>query len=108
MLTRLAPRPSLVASAMMTGFRLRRQAFTHIVTVLSVMPEAIFASVLPVQGETITASKPPRVMVSSASLMLRMIFLPVSSPTVGEGARAAEACVGRGGDFGKGGRDVVM
>ena len=67
MFIRFAPNASLVASAMITGLRLRSCALTHIVTVLSVIPFAIFASVFPVQGATMSASYPPRVIFSSAS-----------------------------------------
>lgn len=81
MLKRFAPKPSFVARAIRTGLRHLSCALTHIVTVESVIPLAIFASVLPVQGETIRQSKLPPVTVSSAALMLVIGTLPVISET---------------------------
>jgi hypothetical protein len=42
----------LLLTEMTTGLLLRKVAFTAIVTGVSVMPHAIFESVLPVQGAT--------------------------------------------------------
>ena len=47
-----APKASFVAGAKTTGLLFLKWALTAIVTGVSVIPSAIFASVLPVQGAT--------------------------------------------------------
>ena len=71
-----APSASFEDTDSTTGLSVRKVALTAIVTGVSVIPCAIFASVFPVQGATRVSSMPDLVN-SSASTMLFMGYFPV-------------------------------
>ena len=72
-------RPSLVEKAITRGFPLRRCALAAIVTLLSVIPRASFARVLPVQGAISSASSGSFGPRGSASAMLVTTGRPASA-----------------------------
>lgn len=71
-----APRASLDATLNITGFSVRKVAFAVIVTGVSVIPCAIFASVLPVQGAMAVQAKPALVRFSASTMDFKGV-LPV-------------------------------
>ena len=73
----LAPRASFEDMDSTTGRLFLSCALTAIVTGVSVMPCAIFASVLPVHGATSISSSPMEVPIGSASTMVVIGCLPV-------------------------------
>jgi len=72
-----APSESLLLTEMTTGLLFLRVAFTAIVTGVSVIPNAIFERVLPVQGATRSKSTLLLVPIGSASTMVFIGVLPV-------------------------------
>src|SRR5699024_4404163 len=73
--------PVLVATATTTGLSLRRCALAAMVTAVSVMPQASFPMVFPVQGAITSTSSSFFGPMGSASLTLPITVCPVISST---------------------------